>query len=206
MANRSYVEHLAFTASEGFLADKSLFDQLKVWLDNNITGFLKVFWGFEVQEPTHAHIFVLWKSPELHKQASQHPEFHSGFMPLFSKLFTAPGPSVHLIDYDNDPTNAFSAAVTEFAIVKPKEGHTQAEIDEVAELIKAGVAGQDGIHLPLVRGPVVNSDQSDYAQAAGWDSIEAHLKVIQTPSVAALGGKIFGIAHMDFKHIVLKEA
>lgn len=115
---------------------------------------------------------IVWQSFDFFTQASKHPDFLPGFMAHFSTLLTAPGPTVQFIDFDDDPTSAFSGPVTEFSTVKLKEGHTQAEVDEVTEQIKANVGGLEGVHLPLVRGPVRNTTQSEYAQAAGWDSIE----------------------------------
>lgn len=39
MSSTQFVEHVSFVASEAFLADNALFDQLKAWLDKNGEGY-----------------------------------------------------------------------------------------------------------------------------------------------------------------------
>ncbi|PPQ77492.1 hypothetical protein CVT25_011362 [Psilocybe cyanescens] len=199
MSSTQFVEHVSFVASEAFLADNALFDQLKAWLDKNGEG---VFLGFDVQDPTHAHAFVLWQSFEHLINASQHPDFLPGFMTPFSAL-VASGLTVLHIDFDGNPTTAFSAPVTELSVVTPKEGHTQEEVNAIITQFKESAAAVPGVHTPLVWGNIRKT--VEYALAAGWDSVEAHLNAVTVPPVDALAGRLFGISDVVVKHITLKK-
>lgn len=115
---------------------------------------------------------VVWDSFSSHEAARKTEEFFTFRESL--KFSGEDNVVTRRIDFGGDPTVALSAPVTEYTITKPKDGNTQADVDEVIDLLKEAAAVVPGVYSPLASGPVKDSEEL-YALVAGWESIEVGL-------------------------------
>jgi len=186
--NMAVVELVKFAASEAFINDQSsgkeFYDLLK-----SSDGCLALYYGLHQEDPKIGIITVVWETYEHHQklmEAPHYPNFLEHAKPLSVGDF-----QIQHIPVDVDPTAAFTAPITEFGYLTPKEGKDEEECLRILRESGGLVSVAKGVHPPAVWGEI-RENPRHYRVIVGWEGLEAHataavgeLKLVVDKTMAA---------------------
>ncbi|KAJ3518868.1 hypothetical protein NMY22_g13466 [Coprinellus aureogranulatus] len=176
------VEIATFQASDALLADPDL-DFAALSILQNAEGFLGAWTGYDVEDKKARYTVVTWETLEAHKNlhaSPSFPELARTFRPAWEEPLT-----IIDVQFDKDHTAAFDAPLTQLLIHKPTEGKTGDNMNALFAKLANGYASAEGIHRPLVHGPVLEAPGS-FVSAIGWNNLEAAASAEATTQSAKL--------------------
>ncbi|KAJ3535223.1 hypothetical protein NMY22_g6581 [Coprinellus aureogranulatus] len=167
------VEIATFQASDALLADPDL-DFAALSILQNADGFLGYY---------PSMLILSWETLEAHKNlhaSPSFPELARTFRPAWEEPLT-----IIDVQFDKEHTVAFDAPLTQLLIHKPTEGKTGDDMNALVAKLANGYASTEGIHRPLVHGPVLEAPGS-FVSAIGWNNLEAAASAEATTQSAKL--------------------
>ncbi|KAF8887178.1 hypothetical protein BD779DRAFT_533802 [Infundibulicybe gibba] len=165
------LEFLTFPASDAFIKNKGksfqpIIDELKTR-----EGCLKVYTGVQAEDKKTGYLLIVWGSYELHKKFIDDPNYGKivqGLLPGYAGgLETS---DMQHIVFPQDPANALSAPISEFAFFVLKEGVKKEALLESLGVLSAE-ADKVTAHAPSVYGES-REHPNTFVLTIGWDSVE----------------------------------
>ncbi|KII84621.1 hypothetical protein PLICRDRAFT_179431 [Plicaturopsis crispa FD-325 SS-3] len=167
-------EICTFSASDAYRTDQSIVKPFAQTLIGT-PGFISLYHGLQVEDPTVGYIFIVWESFEAHKALIDSPAqgpILDTLKPLFAGQFT----SVIHAKFTTDPTAALSAPTTEYLFTTPKEGSSKEALSEIFS--KLALRDFPEV-LGAADGPCIERDDT-LVLVVGWESVEAHRALMKT--------------------------
>ncbi|KJA20339.1 hypothetical protein HYPSUDRAFT_217040 [Hypholoma sublateritium FD-334 SS-4] len=154
------------TAGSKEIADAQL--AVVEYLDfvKNAKGCKSIIQGYEAEDKQIHYTITVWDSYESYTKLHTYSEY----LPLLEavkKLESLSCSSVQNIHLDTDAATLFDCCVVEFVTIKPKEGHSVADVKTAITKIQEATA-----HKSLAMGDVMG-DAESIMLLVPWDSIES---------------------------------
>jgi len=166
-------ELVFFTSSEAFRSDPASIINNVGGILGKSEGMISAYHGPEIEDPSQAYLVVLWETLEHHKALISSPSYPA----LMEGLKPAIGGPFEMLHakFNKDPTKAFTAPVTEIAVLTATPGKPREEIGKLLDVISSQ---EPNSKVTLSTwGPVVEKEDV-FILVVGWESLEAHKAVV----------------------------
>ncbi|KAL0961362.1 hypothetical protein HGRIS_006318 [Hohenbuehelia grisea] len=201
-------EIVTFRASEAFKKDLNLLKPVGDAVKKE-EGFIQSWFGFQVEDPNIAYIFILWESYEHHKAVIDSPSYGIEIVeplklcvdgPLNSDAF-----DMTHVPFAPDVVTALSAPTTEIAYIKHKDGTTET-LHGLLEKLAEKLDKAEGARPPCAYGPSREKEGTSVL-VVGWTSAEAHYEGVAADKPPfPIIQTIQESSQVSFKHIKLSKS
>ncbi|OCH89086.1 hypothetical protein OBBRIDRAFT_40125 [Obba rivulosa] len=198
------IEIVSAVSTDAYREDPVGVSQPAFSIIKNAEGAIKIYHGLQSEEAKGVYLYVVWETLDHHRKFQADATEYPKLIEKTSSIWGA-APRILHVHPTTDPYAALAAPVTELALLTIKPGQSkEALLDIVKKLTTDGTPGEKGF-VSAVYGTVAESDDT-IALIAGWESVEAHWKLVTTdPEAVALLTQMRSIATPEIAHAALRE-